>query len=258
MGRLLGMPELASAHGAQLDQMMGWIHLVMLVLFVGWMTFFLYAVFRFRRARQPVADYAGVKSHASTYHEIIVVILEAVFLLGFSIPIWAQRVRALPPADEAVVVRVTAEQFAWNVRYAGPDGVFGKTDVALIETSDNPLGLDRTDPAAVDDVVTLNQLHLPVDKPAIIQLTSKDVIHCFALQEMRIKQDIVPGMMTPAWFIPTVTTEKMRGVKGKPTFNYEIGCAQLCGLGHYRMRGFLTIDEDEASFQAWLASQGSS
>jgi cytochrome c oxidase subunit 2 len=258
MGHLLGMPELASQHGGQLDQMMGWIHLMMLVLFVGWMAFFSFAVFRFRRSRQPVADYAGVKSHASTYHEIIVVILEAVFLLGFSIPIWAQRVRALPPEHESVVVRVTAEQFAWNVRYPGPDGVFGKTDVHLIDVGSNPLGLDRNDPAALDDVVTLNQLHLPVNKPAIIQLTSKDVIHCFALQEMRIKQDIIPGMMTPAWFVPTVTTEQMRAIKGSPTYNYEIGCAQLCGLGHYRMRGFLTIDNDEASFQAWLASQGSS
>jgi cytochrome c oxidase subunit 2 len=258
MGHLLGMPALASAHGAKLDQMMGWIHGMMIVLFIGWMAFFLYAVTRFRRSRNPVADYAGAKSHASTYHEIVVVALEAVFLLGFSIPIWAQRVRALPAERDSVVVHVTAEQFAWNVRYPGPDGVFGRTDMKLIDPVDNPIGLDRTDPAAVDDVVALNQLHLPVNKPAIIELTSKDVIHCFALQEMRIKQDVVPGMMTPAWFIPTVTTAQMRARKESPSYNYEISCAQLCGLGHYRMRGFLTIDDDEASFQAWLASQGSS
>jgi cytochrome c oxidase subunit 2 len=250
----MGLPALASEHGGELDRMLGWVHVVMLVLFVGWSAFFLYAIVRFRRARNPVADYRGVTSHASTYHEVAVVVLEAVFLIGFSVPLWAERVGSFPEGEDAVVVRVTGEQFAWNVHYPGGDRVFGRTDPTLMDAVSNPVGLDRSDPAAADDVVALNQLHLPVNRPAVIQLSSKDVIHSFALQEMRVKQDAVPGLMTPAWFGPTVTTAEMRERKGKPSFNYEIACAQLCGLGHYRMRGFLTV-EDEASFRAWLADQ---
>jgi cytochrome c oxidase subunit 2 len=116
------------------------------------------------------------------------------------------------------------------------------------------IGLDRKDPAAKDDVVTLNQLHLPVGKPALIQLTSKDVIHSFTLQEMRVKQDAIPGMMIPIWFVPSVTTEEMRARTANPSFNYEISCAQLCGLGHYRMRGYLTVETPEA-YQKWMDEQ---
>jgi cytochrome c oxidase subunit 2 len=253
---LLGLPELASEHGGRMDSMLVWMHVVMVVLFVGWITFFAVALIRFRRSRSPVADYKGVTSHASTYHEIAIVVVEAVFLLGFSFPLWADRVRDFPPENEALVVRVTGEQFAWNVRYSGADGIFGNTKVELMDLEKNPLGLDPADPNSLDDIVTLNQLHLPVDKPVIIQLLSKDVIHCIALQEMRIKQDAVPGMMIPLWFVPTVTTEEMRERKGNPTFNYEIGCAQLCGLGHYRMRGFMTVHTAEG-FEQWLASESS-
>jgi cytochrome c oxidase subunit 2 len=151
-------------------------------------------------------------------------------------------------------VRVVAQQFAWNVHYPGPDGVFGKSDVTLVDEATNPLGLDPADPASKDDVTTVNQLHLPVGKPALIELSSKDVIHSFDLAEFRVKQDAVPGMSIPVWFVPTVTTDAMRQRKGNPEFNYEIACAQLCGLGHYRMRGYVTIDTPEA-FQQWLVEQ---
>jgi cytochrome c oxidase subunit 2 len=166
-------------------------------------------------------------------------------------PLWADRVEHRPPPAESTQVRVVAEQFAWNVHYPGPDGQFGRTDVELIDLQANPLGLDRNDPAAKDDVTTINQLHLPADRPALLTLSSKDVIHSFALQEMRIKQDVIPGMAIPVWFVPKVTTEEMRARTGNPEFNYEIACAQLCGLGHYRMRGFVTIHRPE-SFQKWM------
>jgi cytochrome c oxidase subunit 2 len=160
----------------------------------------------------------------------------------------------MPPEHESVVVRVVGEQFAWNIHYPGPDGAFGRTDISRIDLQTNPLGLDRSDPAAKDDITTINQLHLPVGVPALIELTSKDVIHSFALQEMRVKQDVIPGMMIPVWFVPTVTTEDMRERTGNPEFGYEISCAQLCGLGHYRMRGFMTIHTPEA-FEAWMQEQ---
>ena len=251
---LLGLPDLASEHGGRLDAMLAWMHVVMVVLFVGWGAFFAYLLVRFRRSRNPVANYEGTKSHASSWLEGLVVVLEVIFLVGFSFPLWAERVRDFPPEGESTVVRVVAEQFAWNVHYPGPDGVFGRTSIDLIDLAGNPLGVDAADPAAADDVVTLNQLHLPVDKPALIRLSSKDVIHCLALQEMRVKQDAVPGIDVPVWFVPTVTTAEMREHKGKPNWNYEIACAQLCGLTHYRMRGFMTIHE-QADFDAWFAEQ---
>jgi cytochrome c oxidase subunit 2 len=251
MTEWLGLPPLASAHGGQIDNMIGWTHVFMLILFVGWGGFFLYCLFRFRQSRNPVADYAGVKSHRSTYLEVGVAVVEAVLLFGFAIPLWAARVDRRPPDSEALVVQVTAEQFAWNVHYPGPDRVFGRTDIKLLDLQANPLGLDRSDPAAKDDVTTLNQLYLPVNKPIIVRLRSKDVIHSFGVPELRVKQDAVPGLTIPIWFVPTVTTEEMRARMGKPDFQYEIACAQLCGLGHARMRGFVTVQSAE-DFQKWM------
>jgi cytochrome c oxidase subunit II len=251
MTEWLGLPPLAAAHGGQIDNLIGWIHIFMLLLFVGWGGFFLYAIVRFRRSRNPVADYKGVTSHRSTYLEVAVAVVEGVLLIGFAIPLWATRVDAQPPESEALVVQVTGEQFAWNIHYAGPDRVFGRTDVKLLDLQSNPLGLDRSDPAAKDDVTTVNQLYLPVDKPIIVRLRSKDVIHSFGVPELRVKQDAIPGLTIPIWFIPTVTTADMRAQTGNPTFQYEIACAQLCGLGHARMRGFVTIQNAE-EFGKWM------
>jgi len=226
----------------------------MFILFIGWGAFFVYTLFRFRRSRNPVANYAAVKSHASSYLEVGVLVVEMVLLFGFSIPLWAARVDRIPSESEALVVYVTGEQFAWNFRYAGPDGAFGKTDIKLIDIQGNPLGVDRSDPAAKDDVTTLNQLYLPVNRPIIVKLRSKDVIHSFGVPEFRVKQDAIPGLTIPTWFVPDVTTADMRTRTGNPEFQYEIACAQLCGLGHYRMRGFVTVLSTE-EFQKWMEAE---
>jgi cytochrome c oxidase subunit 2 len=254
MIKWLGLPALASEHGAALDHTTALVHWLMLILFVGWGIFFVYVLVRFRKGANPKASYHGVQSHASTWLEGAVAVAEAVLLVGFSIPLWADRVDDFPPMHQATVVRVVAEQFAWNVHYPGPDGVFGRTTIEKLDVASNPLGLDRSDPAAKDDVTTVNQLHFPVDKPVIVQLSSKDVIHSFALQEFRVKQDAIPGLTIPVWFKPTVTTAQMRQQKGLPEWNYEIACAQLCGIGHYRMQGFVTV-HDTASWEAWMAEQ---
>jgi cytochrome c oxidase subunit 2 len=251
MTEWLGLPPLAAAHGGQIDSLIGWIHVFMLILFVGWGAFILYVLVRFRQARNPVADYTGVTSHRSTYLEVGVAVVEAVLLVGFAIPLWAARVGTLPPDNEALVVQVTGEQFAWNVHYPGPDRVFGRTDIKLLDLQSNPLGLDRSDPAAKDDVTTVNQLYLPVNKPVIVRLRTKDVIHSFGVPELRVKQDAIPGLTIPIWFIPTITTAEMRTRTGNPQFQYEIACAQLCGLGHARMRGFVTVQSGE-EFQKWI------
>ena len=254
MTEWLGLPPLAANAGAQIDSLIGWMHIFMLVLFVGWGGFFLFCLIRFRKGAHPVANYAGVKSHASSYMEVAVAVVEAILLVGFSIPLWAARVDHVPPESEALVVEVTGEQFAWNIHYPGPDGKFGKTDLSLIDLQSNPLGLDRNDPAAKDDVTTLNQLYLPVNRPVIVKLRSKDVIHSFNVPQMRVKQDAVPGFTIPIWFVPNVTTAEMRTKLGQPEFQYEIACAQLCGLGHARMRAFVTVQSPD-EFQKWMDDQ---
>ena len=122
----------------------------------------------------------------------------------FAIPAWASRVESFPQENQATVVRVVAQQFQWNVHYPGADGQFGRTDPKLA-SSENALGLDQKDPAAKDDIQTINQLVLPVDKPVIVHLSSQDVIHSFSLIQMRVKQDAIPGESIPVWFTPIVT-----------------------------------------------------
>ncbi len=255
MDRFLGLPDLASEHGARLDYATELVHWLMFALFIIWGALFVFILVRFRRGRNPKASYKGLQSHLSSYGEVAVAIVEVVLLVGFSIPLYSERVDDVPDEKDATVVRVIAEQFAWNIHYPGPDGVFGRTDPTLVNVESNPIGLDRDDPAGKDDVTTVNQMHVPVDKPVIIKLSSKDVIHSFFILAMRVKQDAIPGMQFPIWFVPTVTTDQMREKYGDD-FNYEIGCSQLCGLGHYRMRGFATIHTQEA-FDAWMAEEQS-
>jgi cytochrome c oxidase subunit 2 len=235
------LPVAASADAARIDNVITLVHVLMLTLFVGWSSFFVYVLIRFRRGRHPVARHEGVKGRWATLVEGAVVVIEIVLLVFFSIPAWSARVDAFPPESRSVVVRVVAQQFAWNVHYPGADGRFGRTSLALV-SSENPLGLDRTDPAARDDVTTINELHLPVGTPVIVYLSSKDVVHSFTLPQMRVKQDTIPGTVQPVWFTPTKTGE------------WDIVCSQLCGLAHYRMRGFYTI-QTPADFKAWLASE---
>lgn len=237
----LGLPVAASTHAGDIDQMLVLIHWLMVVLFVGWGVFFVYALFRFRRSANPKASYAGAKGKVSKGLEIAIVVVEFVLLVFYAIPAWATRVSEFPAENQAVVVRVVGEQYAWNSHYPGTDGQFGRTDVKLVRP-DNPLGLDRTDPASKDDITTINQMNVPVDRPILVHLSTKDVIHSFGLFEMRVKQDAIPGMVIPVWFIPNRIGQ------------YEVACSQLCGLGHFRMRGFLNVQSD-ADYKAWLAEE---
>jgi len=238
------LPTNAAAHGGYLDHMTNLVHWLMLILFVGWGAYFLYVLFRFRSGRQAQADPVGAKGKISTYSEMGVAAVEAILLLAFAVPAWAAWVTPHSNEDEVVVVRVVGEQFAWNIHYPGPDGEFGMGDINLISAS-NPMGLDPEDPAGKDDVTATNQLRLPVDKPIKVLLSSKDVIHSFGLPVMRVKQDAIPGMEVPVHFTPIKTND------GEA---WEIACAQLCGLGHYRMRGFLTI-LPQGEYDEWMAAE---
>lgn len=236
-----GFPINISKHGAQIDQLINALHVFMLILFVGWATFLIYTLIRFRKREGHQAEHPSKHFKAPTYLEAGVVLTEFVILFAFAIPLWHTLKNDLPPRNKSVQIRVVAEQFAWNIHYPGLDGIYGKADPKFI-SSTNPLGMDADDPNGKDDIITTNQLHIPVDTPVIVDLSSKDVIHSFSLPVMRVKQDVIPGQVVPIWF------------EANQTGNFEIACAQLCGLGHYRMRGFFIVDTKE-DFKKWLEEQ---
>jgi cytochrome c oxidase subunit II len=240
--KILGLPQLASSTGRGVDDLIIYVHWLMLALFIGWTIYFLYAIRRFRSARHPKADYHGVRGHTSNYLEVAVALVEAVLLIFVAVPIWARNVSQLPSPAESTVIQVAAQQFAWNVRYAGPDGVFGKQDMKFVK-SDNVFGVDPNDPAGKDDIQLLNEIHVPVNRPVLIYLSSKDVVHSLKIIAMRVCQDAIPGLRVPVWFTPTTI--------GK----YQINCAQLCGNGHSAMsQGFLTVESQE-DFDKWIKSR---
>ena len=301
----MGMPLDASGHGAPIDAMMSWVHWLMLALFLFWAPFFLYTLWRYRQSKQPKAVYAGFKSKFSTWLEGGVVVAEAILLIGFAFPIWATIKNDFPVESESTIVHVISEQFAWNVVYPGEDGIFGRT------TPTKPIDFDATDPNADDDIMVVGELHLLKGKPVIVHLTSRDVIHSFGLPNMRVKQDAIPGLEIPVWFVPEMSTSEFRLAMAKsmpipedatrrstyPPFRWtamqdytaaddstllaeagqrlsprvlerlleagitevyaapdmEIACAQLCGGGHYSMRGTVIVHDTQEEFDAALA-----
>lgn len=238
------LPPIASEHGDRVDQLINWLHVFMAVLFSGWGIFFVYCLVKFRARPGHTANPVLVKAKVSKYLEVGVAIFEAVILLGFSMPLWAMAKNDIPlPTDEDVTrIHVIAEQFAWNFHYPGEDGIFGRLAPEHIDLAINPVGIDPNDPHGADDI-TAAELHFPVDKVVVAELTSKDVIHSFGLNVMRIKQDVIPGMRIPVWFRPIKTG------------TYEVSCAQLCGNNHYSMRAIMVVEPDEAAFNAWLESK---
>src|SRR5438128_2546491 len=178
MKELLGLPVLASEHGQQVDNLIIYVHWLMIVLFVGWLAYFAYALFRFHRSRNPKADYIGVKSHASSYIEGAVAIVEGVLLICVAIPLWAKAVGEghFPAENQSTVIQVVAQQFNWNFRYSGKDGKFGKQDMRFVNST-NVFGVDYADPTSKDDIQLQNEIHVVVNKPVIAYISSKDVIH---------------------------------------------------------------------------------
>ena len=235
------LPAAASAHASSLDAVLLGIHWHMLLIFASWLALFMVILFKFRQGANPEPRPNGA---GRLWPAIAIggVILGDVFILTTqALPAWSARIAPPPASVTPIEVRVTGEQFAWNIHYPGPDGVFGRTDNTLISAS-NPVGIDRDDAAAKDDIGLLNILTLPVDRTVVIQLGSRDVVHSFTLNEMRVKQDAVPGMTTRTWFTPTKTGD------------WEIACSQLCGLGHYRMRGELHVVTADG-WNAWMKDE---
>jgi len=250
MNKLLGLPVLASEHGQDVDNLIIYVHWLMGALFVGWLAYFAYVLFRFYRTRNPKADYVGVKNHASSNIEAAVALIEGILLIGVAVPLWAKATDKFPDKAQSTVVQVAAQQFAWNIRYPGKDGEFGRQDMRFISET-NVFGVDPADPKGKDDVQgILNDLHVPLVKnadgkarPVIVYISSKDVIHSFKVIALRITQDAIPGMRIPIWFRPTQ--------EGR----YQINCAQLCGNGHSTMSSGMLVVESQAAYDKWLASK---
>ena len=231
------LPAASSSHAGEFDAVLAAAHTDALVVFVSWLTIFVLILVRFRA--RP-GRRGGAVAGAWPLVAIAAVVLGDVYLLaGSALPAWWRR--AAPPPAGAVEVRVVGEQYAWNVHYPGLDGRFGRTDPSFISAAD-PVGIDRGDPAGKDDFVLINLLVLPQGRTVVVHLAAKDVIHSFTLAEMRVKQDVTPGLPATTWFTPTATG------------TWEIGCSQLCGLGHYRMRGIFEV-RDEPAWRAFVAEE---
>jgi len=240
--KMLGLPEVASAHGHKVDDFIVYIHWLMIALFFGWLVYFVYALYKFNARRARKANYFGVRNHFSTYIEGGVVLFETVLLLLFAIPLWGDVMGKLPKEEDSTVVQIVAQQFAWNARYAGPDGQFGSQDMKFVN-NDNLFGIDPSDAHGKDDVQVLNEIHVPVKKPVLCYISSKDVIHSFRVPEMRATQDAIPGMRIPLWFEPNKVG------------TFQIFCAQLCGGGHAQMAGGRFIVESQEDYNKWIAAK---
>lgn len=236
-GRYWWFPPSAASHGEVLDGQFNVTLIVTGVVFVVAQLALGYLVLRYKARPGAKATY----SHGDNRLEVVWTVATAVLFFLMVFPgqgIWADLYIREAPAD-ALRIEVTGQQFAWNIRYPGADGLFGATKPELInDSTGNPLGLDFDDPAAQDDLV-LPVMAIPVNRPIELLLRSKDVTHAFFVRELRIKQDTVPGLVIPLRFTAT------------DTGNFEIACAELCGLGHHQMRSFIEVLSD-ADYLQWL------
>ncbi|MDP6083626.1 MAG: hypothetical protein QF663_09235 [Verrucomicrobiota bacterium] len=243
--KAFSFPELVSQDGGRVDGFVIAIHLLMLLLFVGWIIYYFAALWKFRASNNPKADYRGVKTKTITNSIEGAVIVAELILVVVATYFWNLYVNKTDDFSDESVVRVTAEQFAWSARYPGADGKLGDQDKTLVSAT-NPFGVDKSDPDSEDDVEVLkSDIVVPMiknedgtHKSVTVDLTSKDVIHCFKVLPLRVCQDVIPGMRIPIHFRPTKVGR------------YQITCAQLCGDGHARMKGAVKV-VDEAEWNEW-------
>lgn len=234
------LPADISTHGAAIDRQFNLTFIITGIIFVLAQIGLAYMVWRYReRGAGGKANYY----HGNNVMELTWTVTTAIIFIGLNLMgyrIWAN-IQFVGAAPGAVQVEVWGQQFQWYFHYPGSDGQFGAYHVDKVDdATGNFLGLDREhDPAARDDIVT-STLAVPVNRPLQLILRSKDVTHSFFVRELRVKQDLVPGLQIPIHFTATQTGR------------YEIACAELCGLGHYRMRAFMQVMSAE-DFQKWLA-----
>lgn len=237
------LPVGASAAAADIDHHFTITYILMGAVFIAAQVILGYLVFKHRdRSSAKPALY----THGNVRLEIVWTVLTFILFVGLNLlssSIWASE-RFRPAVPDATKVEVTGMQFAWYFRYPGPDGKFGATNPNLIDPSaggEAAIGLDPSDPASKDDVVT-GTMYVPVGREVEVILRAEDVIHSFFIPNMRFKQDAVPGLAIHMHFTPIAIGD------------YEIACAELCGLGHYKMHGMLKV-VSQPDFEKWLAAR---
>ena len=200
--------------------------------------FVAYTVWRYRHRAGQIAAYEPENKRVERWL-IGLTTVGIIVLLAPGLTVYANYVR--PPGD-ALVLEIVGQQWQWRFRFPGANGKLGGSDARFVSGA-NPLGLDPADPAGHDNIVVVgNEVHLPLGRPVRVLLRSHDVLHDFFVPPFRARMNIVPGQVSSFWFTPTLPGR------------FEAMCAQLCGVGHPNMRGFVVV-EDEAAFQAWLQQQ---
>src|SRR6195952_5564088 len=251
-GRILDDP--ASQHGVKIDNMLYITVALTGVVFLITQVLLFWFAFKYQYSEKRKAFYFPHNNKLEVIWTVIPAIALTV-LVGFGLMYWFQITGDAP--KDALQVEITGKQFGWIFRYPGKDGVFGnKYYKNISDAENNSLGLLWDDPKTHDDIVVNQTMYAVVKQPLKLIINSRDVIHDVGLAHFRMKMDAVPGTPTTMWFTPLYTTEEMKKSTGNPDFEYEISCDQICGRGHYTMKGIIKIvSADE--FVLWRAGQKS-
>ncbi|MEP6845545.1 MAG: cytochrome c oxidase subunit II [Panacibacter sp.] len=260
VGKTLLVHKAASVQGEKVDEML-WLTLIITgVVFIITQFVLFWFAYRYQESDKRKAYFFP---HNNTM-EIVWTVVPAIaltVLVVIGLRNWFSFTGDAP--KNAMEVEVTGKQFGWIFRYKGQDGVFGKKYFRMIDAADNSLGLNwrdssdihvKDDVAAHDDIVTEQTMYIVKNKPVKLIIGSRDVVHDVGLSHFRLKMDAVPGTPTTLWFTPTFTTKEMKESTGNPNFQYEISCDQMCGNGHYSMKGVIEV-VSQAEFDEWMAKQ---
>jgi cytochrome c oxidase subunit 2 len=250
-GKTLFVQPSASEHGEKIDKMM-WITLAVtgVVFFMTQILLFWFA-YKYQYSEKRKVFYYPHNNKL----EVIWTVVPAIFLtvlVGFGLYYWFGITKEAPEGSQ--VVEITGKQFNWLIRYPGKDAVLGRKNYRLTNASEgNALGVDWEDASSHDDIEA-TEVHLVVNKPVKFVINAQDVIHDVGLPHFRLKMDAVPGIPTTIWFTPKYTTAKMKEITGNKDFVYEISCDQMCGSGHYSMKGIIVVETQE-EYNKWLADK---
>lgn len=250
VGKLL--PESASVQGQAYDSMFMATIWVTGIVFFATQTVLFWFAFRYQSTEKRTAFFFAHSNQLEIIWTTIPAIAMAA-LVAIGLRNWLNVTSEAP--KNAQIVEIVGKQFNWLVRYPGKDGVLGKRDFRKINDANNILGLDWTDKDNKDDIIAQNgELHCVVNRPVKLIIGSRDVIHDVGLPHFRMKMDAVPGIVTTMWFTPRITSEQMKQITGNKDFVYEISCDQMCGKGHYSMRGTVIV-QTQAEFDEWQSKQ---
>jgi cytochrome c oxidase subunit 2 len=242
----------ASSQGEKIDTMM-WITILItgVVFFITQILLFWFS-FRYQESDKRKAYYFANNNKLELVWTGVPAITLTI-LVVFGLKYWFKFTADAP--KNAQLIEITGHQFGWEIRYPGKDGILGRKNYKLTDPAkNNSLGVDWSDAASHDDIHVPTTMHVVVNKPVKLVINSQDVVHDVGLPQFRLKMDAVPGTPTTMWFTPIVTTKEMAKRTGNPDFVYEISCDQMCGKGHFTMRGVIVV-ETEKEYREWMIKQ---